>query len=139
MLLSETKISNDCSTLVEKDVCKFEIAVKEPTFCNFNISTNYIFSQLDGFFFLKFAFLLKKNAEISFVTIFGDDVAMRSFSYYIKTFKNIAMLQLSENFDLTIKHFSTCCISNSPHLNSFNSNCFIWMICGLLVCSFLPL
>ena len=85
MLFGKPEISNNCSSLVEKDVGKFEISVKEPAFCDFNVSTNYIFGQLDGFFFEQFAFPFQKNTEISFVTIFGDDETVSRFSDYIKT------------------------------------------------------
>lgn len=139
MFFCKPKICNYSIALTHKNVGQFEITMKESFITHFYKPTYNIFENFESFWLAHSALLFDQIAQVSFITVFSDDVTMRRLSNDIKALENVAMVQSCECLDLTVQHFTTDWVLDSFHINGFDCNGLIWIRRNVLVRSLVPL
>ena len=71
-------------------------------FSNFQEPINDIFHNGEDLSFVHSAFFLEQGAEIAFVTVLSNDIAMRSLSDDVEALEDVGMFEFGECLDFAI-------------------------------------
>ncbi len=76
--------------------------MQELVFSDFEIPTNDVLHKGKDLVLCHFALLLEQRAEITLLTVFGDDVAVCGLADYIEAFEDVGVLEFGQGLDLAI-------------------------------------
>lgn len=71
-------------------------------FSDFQEPINDIFHNGEDLSFMHSALLLEEGAEVAFVTVFGNDIAMRSLSDDVEALQDVGMFEFGQGLDFAI-------------------------------------
>lgn len=69
---------------------------------DFQETINDIFHNSEDLSFIHSPLFLEQRAEITFITVLGNDIAMRSLSDDIETLQDVGMFEFGQGLDFAI-------------------------------------